>query len=446
MPKDKDFKRLVRARMDKTGESYTTARARLRPAVADETGGAPPTAAGSGGSDPRKVPGQHPETAAVARVLAELGLTHPATGEPLGEQLLLGIGGGIGVAYFVFEYQDFTSLYVGGRINPHVLGRELVDAVCERVGAPAVVRQTGSPKVAERQLREALDAGHGVVATIDPTSLPWYGLPQAMAGMMPEPVMVRLEGDGPAVFGLAPAPVPLSWAELASARASVRPSKHRLVVVEAPAGPVDLARAVTGGIRDTCRGMLEPPMRNFGVPALAKWAELLVDRRDKKGWPTVFPPGPRLYDALRWVVYWIEASGTGGGAFRGMYAGFLDEAGGVLDRPEPSGLAEEYRELAASWSALAEAALPDSVPGLGRARDLLVRKRQLVRQRGAGAGAEVAALARELDTLDGELRRDFPLDAGAAQALVAELAERVDGLRAGEERAATALRAVVAEA
>jgi len=30
MPTDKDFKRLVRGRMEKTGESYTTARALLR--------------------------------------------------------------------------------------------------------------------------------------------------------------------------------------------------------------------------------------------------------------------------------------------------------------------------------------------------------------------------------------------------------------------------------
>ncbi len=30
MPTDKDFKRLVRGRMQKTGESYTTARAHLR--------------------------------------------------------------------------------------------------------------------------------------------------------------------------------------------------------------------------------------------------------------------------------------------------------------------------------------------------------------------------------------------------------------------------------
>ncbi|HEV8651107.1 MAG TPA: DUF4872 domain-containing protein [Actinomycetes bacterium] len=387
--------------------------------------------------------GEHTETAAVARVLAELGVTHPTTGEPLSEQLLLGIGGGIGMAYFVFEYQDFTSLYVGGRINPHVLGRELVETVFERVGAAATVRQTASPKAAERQLRQALDAGHGVVATLDPTALPWYGLPPTMAGMMPQSVVVRLEGDGPAVVDLAPGPVPLHWVELATARAGVRPSKHRLVEVEALARPVDLVPAIAAGVRDTCRGMLEPPMRNFGVPGLAKWADLLVDQRDKKGWPTVFPPGPRLYDALTWVVYWIEASGTGGGAFRRMYAGFLDEAAGALGRPELHALAAGYRELAAGWTALAGAALPDRVPGLGRARQLLVRRHRLVQERGAEAATEVVAVVRELDALGHELRRDFPLDAGAARALLGELADRVAGLRAGEERAATALRAAV---
>ena len=44
MPTDKDFKRLVRGRMQKTGESYTTARAHLRkakPAAADAPSSAP---------------------------------------------------------------------------------------------------------------------------------------------------------------------------------------------------------------------------------------------------------------------------------------------------------------------------------------------------------------------------------------------------------------------
>jgi len=46
MPSDKDFKRVVRARMQKTGESYTTARARLLQTASPRTS-APPAAPGN---------------------------------------------------------------------------------------------------------------------------------------------------------------------------------------------------------------------------------------------------------------------------------------------------------------------------------------------------------------------------------------------------------------
>ncbi|HJW62400.1 MAG TPA: hypothetical protein VJ849_02785, partial [Actinomycetes bacterium] len=80
MPTDKDFKRLVRARMGRTGESYTTARSHLRPS------GDP----GPGGDD--RLRRRHPDTAAMARLLAALGVTDPATGRPLGEAMVLGVG------------------------------------------------------------------------------------------------------------------------------------------------------------------------------------------------------------------------------------------------------------------------------------------------------------------------------------------------------------------
>src|SRR5829696_5483272 len=112
MPADKDFKRLVRARMGKTGESYTTARAHLRPHRDPGTPGDP------GQSGPLQ--GRHPDTAALARLLAALGVADPATGGPLSEATCLGIAGGIGVAYFVFEYEEeeeLTTFYLGGRLN-----------------------------------------------------------------------------------------------------------------------------------------------------------------------------------------------------------------------------------------------------------------------------------------------------------------------------------------
>ena len=85
----KGFKRLVRARAAKTGESYATARR----VILGEPGpsGPPPT------GDPS--PGQrgiHPDTASMATVLAARGVVSPITGQPLSEALVLVAGGGLG--------------------------------------------------------------------------------------------------------------------------------------------------------------------------------------------------------------------------------------------------------------------------------------------------------------------------------------------------------------
>ncbi|HEV3464027.1 MAG TPA: hypothetical protein VG846_08595, partial [Actinomycetota bacterium] len=133
MPTNKDFKRLVRARMGKTGESYTSARSHLRP---DGDAGRP-----------GPLQGRHPDTAALARLLAALGVTDPATGRPLSEAMALGVAGGIGVAYFVFEYedQDLTTFYLGGRINSYVQRQDATEAALARLGVPVQVRKTSGP-------------------------------------------------------------------------------------------------------------------------------------------------------------------------------------------------------------------------------------------------------------------------------------------------------------
>jgi hypothetical protein len=338
MPRDKDFKRLVRARMGKTGESYTSARAHLRPAAGDQ---------------PARPHGRHPDTAALARLLAALGVTDPASGQPLSEAMVLGVAGGIGFAYFVFEYEELTTLYLGGRINPYVQKADATEAALARLGVPVEVRRTTGPAAAERQLRSALDQGRPVIATVDRARLHHRAVPAELRGMTPQDVMVELSDGEPVLWDLAPAPIPITWAELAEARAGVRSVKHRLVVAEAPAGPVDLAGAAAAGIADALAGMVDPPMRNFGLPGLAKWAELLTDTRDAKGWPRLLAAPGRQFQLLTWLFDWVETSGTGGGFFRGMYAEFLEEAAGPLDRPELAELAGDYRELAAARTELA---------------------------------------------------------------------------------------------
>jgi hypothetical protein len=382
MPTDKDFKRLVRARMGRTGESYTTARSHLRP-------------------DPGRdgpLQGRHPDTAALTRLLAALGVTDPATGRPLGEATVLGVAGGIGFAYFVFEYEELTTLYLGGRLNPFVQKRDATEAALARLGVPFQARRTSGPATAERQLRAALDQGRPVIATVDMARLRHRAVPDWLGGTHPQDVLVE-PGDGdPLVWDLDPASFPVGWAELAEARAGVRSARHRLIVAEPPDGPVDLAGAAAAGIADTWAGMLHPPMRNFGVPGLAKWAELLTAARDPKGWPRLLDPPGRQLQLLTWLYDWVETAGTGGGFFRAMYAEFLEAVAGPLGRPGLAGLANGYRDLAAAWTALAN-----------QARD---------------AGPQ-------------------PLDDVARASLLADLRDRVLELAAAEEAAAAGLRAAV---
>src|SRR5204862_7106833 len=86
VPRQKNFKRLVRGRMAKTGESYTAARSRFVPPSSPD-------------------PSPDPEAAALSRVLG------------VSPGLLYGIGGGIGFAHLVFVYDGWTTVHVDGRYN-----------------------------------------------------------------------------------------------------------------------------------------------------------------------------------------------------------------------------------------------------------------------------------------------------------------------------------------
>ena len=278
MPTDKDFKRLVRARMGRTGESYTTARSHLRP------GGDP--------GRPHRFQGRHPDTAALTRLLAALGVTGPADGRPLSEAIALGVAGGIGFAYFVFEYDELATLYLGGRINSYVQKLDPTEAALARLGVPVTVRTTTGPATAERQLRAALDQGRPVIATVDMARLRYRAVPDWLCGMTPQDVLVEL-GDGqPVLWDLAPAPIHVTWAELAEARAGVRSAKHRLVVAEAPDEPIDLAGAAAAGIADTWPGASAPRL------ARSTWP----------GWP---PPGSPTPGRGCWTRRWATSACPG---------------------------------------------------------------------------------------------------------------------------------------
>src|SRR5512134_1185588 len=109
MTTDKGFKRVVRARMARTGERYAVARRALLERAAGsqaaETGADTTHPDGAIPSSYRMRGGLHPETATLANVLANQGVVSGLTGEPLTEAAILGIGGGLGAGYILWEFK-----------------------------------------------------------------------------------------------------------------------------------------------------------------------------------------------------------------------------------------------------------------------------------------------------------------------------------------------------
>ena len=217
MPTDKDFKRLVRARMGKTGESYTTARSHLRP------DGHP--------GRPGLFRGRHPDTAALTRLLADLGVTDPTGGQPRR-----------GDGARRLRRHRVRLLRVRVRRPGHPLPGGPDQLLCPEAG-----RHRGRPDPPRGPVPGPADhrAGDGRATPgrarpgtagdrhggRGPPALP---VPAGLAVRHdPQDVLVELRGDlQPLLWDLAPAPFPVTWTELAEARAGVRSAKHRLVVAE----------------------------------------------------------------------------------------------------------------------------------------------------------------------------------------------------------------------
>ena len=151
MTAHKHLKERIRARMARTKKSYTSARRHVLNAL-------PPAEYRLGG-------GVHPDTHAIAGVLANRGLLAPHTGEPLTEAVVLGAGGGLGAGYILWEFKahDRRTLVFGFR-NSWQYPDRWATRTCRRLGVPAAVHETGSPRKADEELRAAVGQGVPVIA------------------------------------------------------------------------------------------------------------------------------------------------------------------------------------------------------------------------------------------------------------------------------------------
>jgi hypothetical protein len=443
MTQHKHLKQLVRARMQKTGESYTTARRHVTQTALSDSASGP------------HLPGNIPAATALRIALTRAGVNFGQSKQPMSEAMTFGIAGGIGVGLFsfVYEKENFASFHLAGRHLWHDYEVYLTRAA-QRCGAEVVVRESSGIKPALASLRALLDEFGVCVAWVDAVHLPHRG---HVVGPMDEGGAYHVvtvygidDAAGTATIGdLADDPITIPLDALGVARSRIKKDKNRVLAVRAPKKTASLADVVGDGLRACYDGLAgdgapKAARKNFSLESLSGWAEKLGTPDAKESWTRVFTPGPRLWRGLTSIYDCIEYSlGTGGGLSRPVFADYLAEAGAATKQKALTELAARYRALGDQWTALADAALPPAVPMFAEVRGLYERRAELSTSAEPASVAEKREVNQRLTALASKAAERFPLSSSDSVALLASLGERVAALHAGEMSAREAIGRLV---
>jgi len=267
-------------------------------------------------------------------------------GHDLSEDLLLGLGEGVGLMYWQAKG---APPFLGGRASPEA-GMEAVAG--QRTGVRIEIHRTTSPRKARQSMLALLASGQPVMLQVDMGFLPYFnfggeeyhfgGHAIVACGYDPQTEQVLIaERDG---FY----PVPL--ADLEKARGSTFkpfPPKNAWVTFDfngfRPPAPDEVRRAIAA----QAAGMLHPPIRNMGVRGIRTAAERIPR------WA-----GQMSAEEVRWALFntYIFVSpvgGSGGGIFRYMFGRFLAEAAAITGDDRLNDRAAEFQRIGDAWEAFA---------------------------------------------------------------------------------------------
>ncbi len=313
--------------------------------------------------------GKHCETTAANHVLRYQGIE-------LSEELLFGLGGGIGFIYWYMK--KMNAPLVGGRAG----GRDfnLIDNILRRIGGSTEVLTTGSSKKAYDWLIDDLKRGEPVICYGDMAYLPYFGVgeDEHFGGHVFVVYGVDSELDRVWIADGGTEPFFVTRGNLEQSRGSKHPPfpPHNMMIrVHAPQRCSELGPGILESVQGCITGMREAPIANIGIKGMGKWAAQV------RKWPGQFP-GRGFVDCLMSTFLYIEVGGTGGSAFRSMYATFLREAADITGIVEYRKAAELYDRCAEQWKTIAYSALPNDVDVLRRCRELLFERDELMENNG----------------------------------------------------------------
>ena len=265
--------------------------------------------------------GYHCHTNSLAKIYYHYGC-------PLTEEMLLGIGSGIG---FMYWHPKGAMPLVGGRGNV----KNFFTAVGMRTGVRVEVKTTTSERKARSSLIESLEQKKPVMLFGDIGLMPYFDLPEWYHFGSHTFVACGYDGKGSVLVsdieqgagGLKKGlyhNVSLDMLSLArNSPYKPFPPKNSWLEFDfngcRTPGMIDFYSSIT----QTASEMLDAPRSNLGVKGIRRAAEEI------RRWTELFE-GKALRMNLFNLYLFIEANGTGGGCFRYMYARYLEEVYGVI--------------------------------------------------------------------------------------------------------------------
>ena len=271
-------------------------------------------------------------------------------GHPVSEELLLGLGRGLGFVYFHIKGAD---PFYGGRANNASRSDEGLELTAgRRTGVIVQTHVTSSAHKAEQALRELLEAGEPVLICLDMGFLPYFDLPAGyhfgghvvvVAGYDPGTRQVLLADRDVSLHAV-------DWDVLEQARGSTFkpfPPAHRYYTFDFSAARPTTADEVRTAIGEVCHGMLAPPISNLGVDGIRKAI------RETSKWPELLDPSTLRRTCFNTALMIDPRGGTGGGIFRYMYGRFLREAAQITGDARLAALGAELMEIGDLWEAVA---------------------------------------------------------------------------------------------
>ena len=390
-------------------------------------------------SEYQQLGGKHPETAGYTNTLSYRGVTAPHSGQPFTEEMILGIGGGLGFAYILWEFEKIGGAYLvlAFRNRPQYPVKYF-ESLSARLGVQVTFQETAGTVKAFKNLETALENGIPPMAWLEfGDEIPYR---HHLTGVVN---IFGIDADTNTAYlddrSARPFRVPLD--ALKTARARVPSYKNRLMLLEPPA-EINLETAILAGLQDQV-DHLSAPSDSFSLPAIRKWARLMTGTRNKKAWPNVFAQKTRLFGTLRGIYQGIEFSGTGGGGMRGMYADFLREAAPIIGLPALEEIADQYQDLANRWTNLADASLPTEVPIFQETKQLLAQRSATLLEKGSDGVEEILPVEARIQALKEEIDADFPLGEAEIADLFGHLQELLTQIYKQEKKALGALAALL---